>query len=353
MRVEPLATSDFSPMPWKMRCPKCQGTDYEVKVDRSAPIGPGKYDFVYHCRCGKMIFGEANIKAEQVRQWDAYVKMLSDQGTTPEEYAQKKAEELRVKREGELARERAALEARRRVSEAKVAAEQAERAKRLAEAQAWTLAREAEEKARDTQRAIETRRAAHAERLATTSRKLVLVNCSVCGAPVGKHPYEVRRSKSGKFYCCLEHYTLDRNSPSESSCKTTQESPSPTDPSWSTSPSEPTVVGECANSLPDDVSSSPLPETTGSESSPPSPTLTSGSESGPPSRNPGRCAWQPCEKDAEGKSKYCSRTCSNKYSHMRSELRDKNVRFGRPTAILQTAAKWKVDYQFVEAALAS
>ncbi|HHO52393.1 MAG TPA: hypothetical protein ENK18_16360 [Deltaproteobacteria bacterium] len=59
-------------MAFKMRCPKCESFDYSVERDnRTFGAVAQAFELVYHCRCGKQMFGEQLVK-EYERQKKAY-----------------------------------------------------------------------------------------------------------------------------------------------------------------------------------------------------------------------------------------------------------------------------------------
>ena len=50
-------------MAFKMRCPKCFGLDYSVERDnRTFGAVAQAFELVFHCRCGKQMFGEVLVK---------------------------------------------------------------------------------------------------------------------------------------------------------------------------------------------------------------------------------------------------------------------------------------------------
>ena len=59
-------------MAFKMHCPKCEGFDYSIERDnRTFGAVAQAFELVYHCRCGKQMFGEQLVK-EYERQKKAY-----------------------------------------------------------------------------------------------------------------------------------------------------------------------------------------------------------------------------------------------------------------------------------------
>lgn len=50
-------------MAFKMRCPKCLGLDYSIERDnRTFGAVAQAFELVFHCRCGKQMFGEQLVK---------------------------------------------------------------------------------------------------------------------------------------------------------------------------------------------------------------------------------------------------------------------------------------------------
>src|SRR5688572_22590658 len=61
-------------MAFKMRCPKCFGLDYSIERDnRTFGAVAQAFELVFHCRCGKQLFGEALLKEydRQKREFEA------------------------------------------------------------------------------------------------------------------------------------------------------------------------------------------------------------------------------------------------------------------------------------------
>ncbi|MBX2803313.1 MAG: hypothetical protein KTR31_36875 [Myxococcales bacterium] len=61
-------------MAFKMRCPKCEGLDYSIERDnRTFGAVAQAFELVYHCRCGKQMFGEQLLKEydRQKKEYDA------------------------------------------------------------------------------------------------------------------------------------------------------------------------------------------------------------------------------------------------------------------------------------------
>jgi hypothetical protein len=60
-------------MSFKMRCPKCKGLDYSIERDnRTFGAVAQAFELVFHCRCGKQMFGEQILKEYEVqkKEWE-------------------------------------------------------------------------------------------------------------------------------------------------------------------------------------------------------------------------------------------------------------------------------------------
>src|SRR5690349_8043258 len=58
-------------MAFKMRCPKCLGLDYSIERDnRTFGAVAQAFELVFHCRCGKQLFGETLLKEYEVQKKD-------------------------------------------------------------------------------------------------------------------------------------------------------------------------------------------------------------------------------------------------------------------------------------------
>ena len=60
-------------MSFKMRCPKCKGLDYSIERDnRTFGAVAQAFELVFHCRCGKQMFGEQILKEyeAQKKEWE-------------------------------------------------------------------------------------------------------------------------------------------------------------------------------------------------------------------------------------------------------------------------------------------
>jgi hypothetical protein len=74
-------------MSFKMRCPKCQGLDYSIERDnRTFGAVAQAFELVFHCRCGKQMFGEQILKEYEVQKkvYDVDGSGSTDDDTTPE-----------------------------------------------------------------------------------------------------------------------------------------------------------------------------------------------------------------------------------------------------------------------------
>src|SRR5687768_2332571 len=87
-------------MAFKMRCPKCFGLDYSIERDnRTFGAVAQAFELVFHCRCGKQLFGESLLK-EYDRQKKDFETGGADDGAGDErsrvlERASRAAEERR------------------------------------------------------------------------------------------------------------------------------------------------------------------------------------------------------------------------------------------------------------------
>jgi hypothetical protein len=278
-----------------MRCPKCLRFDYSITSDRAVHLGANRYELVFHCRCGKQLFGEDNIRAEHVRQWEAYVADCRRAGLTPDEFELRREEERRQAEENRKAQERL-----------------------LEETRARTLA--AARKAREDAKKKETaKRLEWLKSLERKSRLLPAAKQSVQPAPNAEDP----------------------------SCP----SPSQTDPSSTTTASTAAPFKAPARSRTASVSASPLPGLTGTSSPSSSSTPSVQISTLSPTE---RCAWPVCNERRSGESKYCSRACSNKNSHMRADIRKLVAKsYDRSHVIREVHTRYGVETSFVEKALDS
>ena len=65
-------------MEFKMHCPKCLGYDYSIERDnRTFGAVAQAFELIFHCRCGKQMFGEQLIK-EYDRQEKEFKSGRSD-----------------------------------------------------------------------------------------------------------------------------------------------------------------------------------------------------------------------------------------------------------------------------------
>jgi len=70
-------------MSFKMRCPKCNGLDYSIERDnRTFGAVAQAFELVFHCRCGKQMFGEQILKEYEVqkKEWEAGAGDRADDG---------------------------------------------------------------------------------------------------------------------------------------------------------------------------------------------------------------------------------------------------------------------------------
>src|SRR5262245_59734500 len=58
-------------MAFKKRCPKCFGLDYSIERDnRTFGAVAQAFELVFHCRCGKQLFGEVLLKEYEKQKKD-------------------------------------------------------------------------------------------------------------------------------------------------------------------------------------------------------------------------------------------------------------------------------------------
>jgi len=70
-------------MEFKMHCPKCLGFDYSIERDnRTFGAVAQAFELIFHCRCGKQMFGEQLLK-EYDRQEKEFKSGRSDGEFTP------------------------------------------------------------------------------------------------------------------------------------------------------------------------------------------------------------------------------------------------------------------------------
>lgn len=99
-------------MAFKMICPKCEGLDYSVERDnRTFGAVAQAFELVFHCRCGKQMFGEQLIK-EYERQKKDYEQAATERS---DEVSARQVE--RARREEEEADLRERLEYRKKYVE--------------------------------------------------------------------------------------------------------------------------------------------------------------------------------------------------------------------------------------------
>jgi hypothetical protein len=82
-------------MSFKMQCPKCKGLDYSIERDnRTFGAVAQAFELVFHCRCGKQMFGEQILKEyeAQKKEWEADTDRV-DEPDVPERSSQRAARE--------------------------------------------------------------------------------------------------------------------------------------------------------------------------------------------------------------------------------------------------------------------
>ncbi len=83
-------------MSFKMQCPKCKGLDYSIERDnRTFGAVAQAFELVFHCRCGKQMFGEQILKEyeAQKREWEADTDRDDSASEQPERRSQREARE--------------------------------------------------------------------------------------------------------------------------------------------------------------------------------------------------------------------------------------------------------------------
>ena len=197
---------------WQFVCPKCGSTNYEVEEDRLAYLGMGKYSFVFHCRCGKMIIGEDTIREEMDRQRSTFERAAEiEQAATAHQEA-----EFRRKTEEASQLAQAAKNLRKRV--------QGTTRRGTVEVSCMICGKQAWRRPSDVKRYKNffcgnehaqqyKRQSAEASEIAMitlpravrTENGSMNVACAICGKEVHRKPSEIRANKSGQFYCSPEH----------------------------------------------------------------------------------------------------------------------------------------------------
>jgi len=89
-------TEGVSGMSFKMQCPKCKGLDYSIERDnRTFGAVAQAFELVFHCRCGKQMFGEQILKEyeEQKKAWEADTDRVEEAEPAPERQSQREARE--------------------------------------------------------------------------------------------------------------------------------------------------------------------------------------------------------------------------------------------------------------------
>ena len=58
-------------MHFTFKCPRCQGADFSITLDRKTFAPIRAYELIFSCRCGKQLFGE-QIEKEYERQYKVF-----------------------------------------------------------------------------------------------------------------------------------------------------------------------------------------------------------------------------------------------------------------------------------------
>ncbi len=85
-------------MAFKMHCPKCGGLDFSIERDnRTFGAIAQAYELVFHCRCGKQLFGEVLLKEyeQQKKTWEEREEAGLDPAGTPDARVQRIEDRLR------------------------------------------------------------------------------------------------------------------------------------------------------------------------------------------------------------------------------------------------------------------
>jgi len=85
-------------MAFKMHCPKCGGLDFSIERDnRTFGAVAQAYELVFHCRCGKQLFGEVLLKEyeQQKKAWEEREEAGLDGQATPDARVQRIEDRLR------------------------------------------------------------------------------------------------------------------------------------------------------------------------------------------------------------------------------------------------------------------
>jgi len=85
-------------MAFKMHCPKCGGLDFSIERDnRTFGAVAQAYELVFHCRCGKQLFGEVLLKEyeQQKKTWEEREEAGLDTAT-PDARVQRIEDRLRT-----------------------------------------------------------------------------------------------------------------------------------------------------------------------------------------------------------------------------------------------------------------
>src|SRR6187551_3400965 len=92
-------------MAFKMRCPKCAGLDYSIERDnRTFGAVAQAFELVFHCRCGKQLFGETLLKEyeRQKKEFETHGELGDDVRSIPDNRARRIEEGLRMRGGGSL-----------------------------------------------------------------------------------------------------------------------------------------------------------------------------------------------------------------------------------------------------------
>jgi hypothetical protein len=183
-------------MAFRLRCPKCDSPNIYVEKDRSN--GWGNPLPVLHCQCGKMIYGKENIQALQQSQHRAW--QAGAAARAAKEAAYKK--EIEEKQRAGRSLEKVIRRQRREKLAARAAAEEARRLDNIR----WMSQHQGHKHAeRGTQSAAPTP-PTPARTPAPAVRGKTSFPCTFCGAMVWKRPFEVKRNKTGHFFCSPAHH---------------------------------------------------------------------------------------------------------------------------------------------------
>src|SRR5688572_7054551 len=83
-------------MAFKMHCPKCAGLDYSIERDnRTFGAVAQAFELVFHCRCGKQLFGEVLLKEyeRQKKEFETRGEVTDDPRATLHDDRSRRIEE--------------------------------------------------------------------------------------------------------------------------------------------------------------------------------------------------------------------------------------------------------------------